>query len=217
MRSKLFKLASTMLVITLVTGTAALLTVTLTIFQTEVSGDRAVKTPVNGSVNEAVYAGAYDYNRDNLIRFHVIANSDSKRDQAMKLKVRDRIVGRMTPEFTGVETRTEARKIVEVHLAEIREIALAEVRAWGEDYPVKVEVGNYDFPVKSYGNLTLPAGKYEAVRVIIGSGRGTNWWCVLFPPLCFVDASKQGNPDIDRVNPEKTEVRVKFKLLEILK
>lgn len=129
-----------------------------------------------------------------LIRFHVIANSDSERDQALKRKVRDLIVERMTPEFAAARNLQEARKIAAEHLDEIKSIAEKEVAAWGEKYPVSARLGRFDFPVKTYGELTLPAGNYEAVKVVIGRGQGANWWCVLFPPLCFVDVSRALTP-----------------------
>lgn len=169
------------------------------------------------------------YNQHNLIRFHVIANSDSDRDQALKRKVRDLIVERMTPEFKKAHNIQEARKIATSHMGDMKEIALKEIKAWGENYPVKVQLGNFDFPVKSYGDLTLPAGNYEAVRVVIGQGQGANWWCVLFPPLCFGDVSRAMAPiDVtaqksvvsNNVYNQKdyTEpvVRVRYKLLELL-
>ena len=134
------------------------------------------------------------YNTHNLIRFHVVANSDSDRDQALKRRVRDLVVQRMAPEFSKAKNLNDARIIAKSHLGEIKEIAMKEIKLWGKDYPVSVMLGRFDFPVKTYGKLTLPAGNYEAVRVVIGKGQGANWWCVLFPPLCFVDVSKGMTP-----------------------
>ncbi|PKM80670.1 MAG: stage II sporulation protein R [Firmicutes bacterium HGW-Firmicutes-14] len=182
------------------------------------------------------------YNHNNLIRFHVIANSDSERDQALKRKIRDLIISRMTPEFEKAKSAEDARRIARQHLEEIRSVALEEIKAWGEEYPVEVQQGNFEFPAKTYGRLTLPAGNYEAVRVIIGQGQGANWWCVLFPPLCFVDVSKaMGGPvpetpdtvpdvsppaghrdsmaqigDLVRSTEDENEnVKIRFKILEI--
>ncbi|MCL6610785.1 MAG: stage II sporulation protein R [Peptococcaceae bacterium] len=144
-----------------------------------------------------------------LIRFHVIANSDSPADQALKLKVRDAVIREMTPVLAGVDDAGEARTRVDASLGLIKAAAERAVAENGYGYPVEVMRGNYDFPEKTYrvriGNegeardLTLPAGRYEAVRVVIGSGRGANWWCVLFPPLCFVGPAEEnlpaGDPD----------------------
>lgn len=140
------------------------------------------------TVLDGIYVQAY--NQNNLIRFHVIANSDTPRDQALKRRVRDLIVQEMSPSFGKAKNIDEARKIARKNLTAIEEIARKEVRAWGKDYEVKAVLGRFSFPTKSYGNFTLPAGEYEAVRVIIGKGAGANWWCVLFPPMCFVDVSK---------------------------
>ncbi|WP_066634814.1 stage II sporulation protein R [Desulfolucanica intricata] len=178
------------------------------------------------------------YNADNLIRFHVIANSDTEADQALKLKVRDKVVQAMTPAFSQVDGIEEARLVVLEKKDMIKEIALEEIRNEGKDYPVSVNLGNYMFPTKSYGNLTLPAGKYEAVRVVIGEGNGANWWCVLFPPLCFVDLSadqdgefrvdeKTGIMDVEdisvqkdlksgeEIKPSEPQIKVKFKVAEV--
>jgi len=213
MRSKVLKVLSVLCITFMVTATSALLTLAVT---DTVPGVRAAETV------ETKMSGAADlYDPQNLIRFHVIANSDSDRDQAMKRKVRDLIVERMTPEFAKAKNLGEARRTINQHLEEIRVIAQNEIKAWGVDYPVEVRLGSFDFPVKTYGQLTLPAGNYEAVRVEIGQAQGANWWCVLFPPLCFVDVSKamapvEDNQNIDvQVDSSKEEFRIRFKILEI--
>ncbi len=139
---------------------------------------------------QAASQAAPAYDRQNLLRLHVVANSDSARDQALKMRIRDLVGQKMAAEFAGVRDIREARRVAAAHLDEIRALAENEVRAWGESYAVQVRLGSFDFPLKTYGQLTLPAGEYQAVRVIIGRGRGANWWCVLFPPLCFVDVSR---------------------------
>lgn len=127
----------------------------------------------------------------NLIRIHVLANSDSPTDQALKLRVRDAVVQQTAPLFQEARTVEEAREVARANLGSIREVAEREVRAAGKDYPVTVSMGCYHFPARTYhlssGDITLPAGDYEAVRVVLGRGEGANWWCVLFPPLCFVE------------------------------
>lgn len=131
---------------------------------------------------------AYKYH--NVIRFHVLANSDSPVDQAIKYQVRDVIVGSMAARFGEAADVEQARRITLENLDYIQQLAVEIVRAAGKDYPVTVEMGNFPFPAKTYHtnlyNFTLPAGNYEAVRVVLGRGAGANWWCVLFPPLCFV-------------------------------
>jgi len=131
------------------------------------------------------------YKNGSLIRLHVVANSDSPVDQAIKYQVRDAIVGAMAAKFGRVENAEQARQVTQENLAYLQQLAVQEVRAAGKSYPVKVEMGRFAFPAKTYHHypcdFTLPAGNYEAVRVILGQGAGANWWCVLFPPLCFVD------------------------------
>lgn len=124
---------------------------------------------------------------EDLIRLHVLANSDSVADQQLKLKVRDAIIDYLTPYLEQVATKTAAKQIVLEQKDKLIDIAQQVVIMNGAVYPVEVQIGMFDFPIKSYGSLVLPAGKYEAVRVLVGSAEGSNWWCVLFPPLCFVD------------------------------
>ncbi len=135
---------------------------------------------------------------DDFIRFHVIANSDSAEDQALKLKVRDGLLAAINEDM-AVEAQTAAgaepvsldidssREYIRGHLAEIERTARGILRENGCDYGVKANLGVRWIPEKTYGNLTFPAGNYQALNVTIGSGDGQNWWCVLFPPLCLID------------------------------
>lgn len=126
---------------------------------------------------------------EDLIRFHVLANSDSPEDQQLKLKVRDAVIVYLSPYLEDINDKNIAKKMILEHQADLVEVARQVILENGKDYPVDLEVGMFDFPIKSYGNLVLPAGKYEAVRILLGRAEGKNWWCVLFPPLCFVDAT----------------------------
>ena len=119
-----------------------------------------------------------------LVRLHVVANSDSEEDQALKLKVRDVVLERATAILEESPDRREAESRLRGELLELERIAAAEIVAEGYDYPVTVELENTEFPTKAYDGFTLPAGEYLALRVIIGEGKGRNWWCVVFPPLC---------------------------------
>lgn len=125
--------------------------------------------------------------KENLIRFHVIAHSDTVEDQALKRAVRDKLLERIGAAFAQVQTKEEARQLIAQKEEEIRQIAQAEISRWGKDYGVEVVFGTAQFPTKTYGSFILPAGEYDALKVIIGEGKGENWWCILFPPLCFVD------------------------------
>lgn len=160
---------------------------------------------------------------DNLLRFHVIANSDTEADQALKRDVRDRILVEFGDMLATADSFAKSKELVARNLSRIEAVARDEVRQQGFDYPVKAMLGRFEFPIKSYGNMTLPAGNYEALRVVIGSGKGQNWWCVLFPPLCFVDisnsiASDTANPAVPTLTGKKPEQKVKvgFKIIELL-
>lgn len=179
-----------------------------------------------------IYKNRESY-KENLIRFHVIANSDSPEDQDLKRKVRDKIIENMNPKFEQSKSINETRNIIKDNLKEIQYIASEEVKNRGENYNVNVYFGDYDFPTKSYGNFTLPAGEYEAVRVVIGEGKGQNWWCVMFPPLCFIDITHGLSNDktkeelknvltqeeyamiVGAGSGEEVPIKLKFKVVEL--
>lgn len=146
-----------------------------------------------------------------VLRLHVVANSDNTGDQLLKLAVKDDIVTLMKKEFQKTSDVNMAKSQAIELIPIIEKTAREEIRNQGYDYPVKVSVGEYAFPTKSYGNFVLPQGDYQAVKVIIGEGEGRNWWCVLFPPLCLVSSSDQG---LCLDNPQ--EARVTLKCLELL-
>jgi len=148
---------------------------------------------------------------DSVLRLHVIANSDDSADQALKLAVKDEIVRYMRTEFTGVTDVAEAKALAQKDRLQIKKIAEQKIKTCGYQYPVEVYIGEYDFPVKSYGNMVFPSGKYQAVRVVIGKGEGKNWWCVLFPPLCLVSSSDRGM-SLHSI----PEAQITFKCLELL-
>lgn len=127
---------------------------------------------------------------DRVVRLHVLANSDTEEDQALKLKVRDRILSYTEPLLEGSADRLEAEGLLRGRLLELERIANEEVRANGYQYPVSVWLEDTVFPTREYEGFTLPAGKYLALRVIIGEGAGRNWWCVVFPPLCAAAAAE---------------------------
>jgi stage II sporulation protein R len=125
-----------------------------------------------------------------IIRFHVIANSDTTTDQALKLKVRDAVLEFVEPKLRDSKSIEESRRILKENDTEIKSISENIIKENGYNYTIVTELDNENFPVKTYGNITLPEGEYEAYRIIIGSGEGHNWWCVMFPPLCFTDITK---------------------------
>jgi len=124
---------------------------------------------------------------------HVIANSDSFEDQQLKYNVRNNIIKTFDEEFEFITTKEESEKIILEKLDDIRNIAEATVKAEGFDYSVNVYYGNYKFPRKQYEDIVLPEGNYDAVKIEIGKAEGKNWWCVMFPSLCFVDFGSADN------------------------
>lgn len=122
-----------------------------------------------------------------VVRLHIVANSNSERDQKLKLNVRDRIIKDTSHIFEETLSPTQALSLASENISLIKNLAEDEIKRLGYDYPVTVSVGKEAFPTKTYGNLTLPSGRYNAVKVKIGKAEGENWWCVMYPPLCFTD------------------------------
>ena len=123
-----------------------------------------------------------------VLRFHVLANSDSTEDQELKLKVRDRVGSVMADKLKDAKTLDESTKVVEQNLDVIEDCATAVIAEEGYQYPVRAALENCTFPEKTYGAYTFPGGEYEALRVVIGAGQGHNWWCVMYPNLCFANS-----------------------------
>lgn len=166
-----------------------------------------------------------------VFRLHVIANSDSVEDQNLKYKVRDNLLNYMNNICKNCSSKEDAIHFVESHKDSFQKIAIDTIKNEGYSYTVNLKIGNFDFPTKYYGDISLPAGKYDALRVEIGEAKGQNWWCVMFPPLCFVDVSSGIIPEESKelmqnslTNEEfalisdKTDLKIqfKFKLLELL-
>ena len=166
---------------------------------------------------------------DAVFRLHVIANSDTDEDQALKLKVRDSLLEYMNEICSNCSTKAEAISIAIEHKDEFQKIAEQTITDNSYNYPVKINIDNFYFPTKNYGDISLPAGMYDALRVEIGEAKGQNWWCVMFPSLCFIDISSGVLDDEAKENLEenleeeaytiisdtkKSDVKFKFKLIE---
>ena len=160
---------------------------------------------------------------DKVVRLHVLANSDSEEDQALKLKVRDVVLERATAILEQSADRREAESRLRGELLELERIAAEEIAAEGYNYPVTVELENTDFPTKEYDGFTLPAGEYLALRVIVGEGQGQNWWCVVFPPLCTAAsadvpasalAAGFSEEEVNLITEENQGYVLKFKAVE---
>lgn len=159
-----------------------------------------------------------------LLRLHVVANSDSDADQALKLEVRDAVLDCAAGYLENVSDVRAAEQVLGAHLAELAGAGQAVVREKGYDYAVRASLGTSHFPTKTYDGFALPAGDYRALRVTIGAGEGRNWWCVVFPALCVSAASEWqdtavsgGLSDEDvRLMAEEDEGYVlRFKCLEL--
>ena len=127
---------------------------------------------------------------DSMIRLHVVANSDSEEDQALKLAVRDRVLELAAGLYPAQATLEEARAVLSDHLDQLSRAGQQVVQEWGRTYPVSARLERCWFPTKAYEGFALPAGTYNALNIIIGEGVGQNWWCVAFPPLCLGAAAQ---------------------------
>ena len=161
---------------------------------------------------------------DKLIRLHVVANSDSEADQAMKLAVRDAVLEVIREELKGTAEVSEAREWLAAHRTDIEAIGEQVVREWGADYTVSVSLCREDFPTTEYDNFSLPAGEYESLRIKIGKAEGHNWWCVVFPPVCdqpvidgdTADAMGLTGGEVELITQSGRGVAVRFKTIELI-
>ncbi len=171
---------------------------------------------------------------DSVFRLHIIANSDSIDDQNLKLKIRDNIIDYMNTLTSNTTNKSDVITIVSNHLDNFKEIALNTIKDNGYNYDVNIKIGNFYFPTKTYGDISFPAGNYDALKIEIGNAIGQNWWCVLFPPLCFVNSTTgivsedsknilKENMDsesyklINEGNTNETntsDIKIKFKIIE---
>ncbi len=144
---------------------------------------------------------------EQVIRLHVVANSDSEEDQQLKLEVKEEVVQMLRDELIQDTTVISAQQTLRDHLSEVEQVASDYIQRNGYDYEVKAELGTCYFPVKQYGDMTFPAGEYKALKVNIGRHEGKNWWCVMYPTLCFVDSTYQ-------IVPEESKEKLKENLSE---
>lgn len=166
---------------------------------------------------------------DNVFRLHVIANSDSDEDQHLKYIIRDKLIEYMNTISINLTSKEDVIKVAKEHLDDFYNIAYNTIKENGYDYSVNINIGNFYFPTKTYGDISFPTGYYDALKVEIGEAKGQNWWCVLFPPLCFVDVSSGIVPDSSKeimkenmneedyniISEDTNEIKFKFKLIEM--
>ena len=158
---------------------------------------------------------------DRVLRLHVLANSDTRADQDLKLRVRDRVLAEVRPLLTGVTDAAEAEAVLTEHLPTLTAAAAEEITRQGYAYPVTVTLEDVWFPTRTYDAAALPAGTYRALRVVIGSGEGHNWWCVVFPSLCLpavsessLQAAGLSGEDIALITGDSPCYVFRFKTLE---
>lgn len=177
------------------------------------------------------YVSAISDNMYNSVfRLHVIANSDSDEDQNLKYIVRDNLINYMNEKTNTFTSKEDIIEYAKNHIEDLKNIAEMTVKEQGYNYPVTVEIGNFEFPTKTYGDISFPAGNYDALRVKIGNANGRNWWCVMFPPLCFVDVSTGIVPETSKEELKENlsdenynlvsqsdnyDVKLKLKILEL--
>lgn len=137
-----------------------------------------------------------------VFRFHVLANSDSEEDQALKMKVKEEVLSYMKENLPKSESAEVTKNWAKANLGKIEQVARKVIREEGYSYGVRAEVTECEFPDKTYGDVTFPAGRYQALRIEIGQAEGHNWWCVLYPNLCFIDS-------VNAVVPEEGKEELK--------
>ena len=182
------------------------------------------------TINAISYVEAVSTDISNSVfRLHVIANSDSNEDQSLKYKVRDNLLKYMNNICSDCSSKQEAIDLVTEHQEEFKQVALDTIKKEGYSYNVKINIGNFEFPTKQYGDISLPAGYYDALRVEIGEAKGRNWWCVMFPSLCFIDVSsgivpEESKEELQNILSDEeysiisdnsdNGIKLKFKLIE---
>ena len=181
-------------------------------------------------ISELFYVSEISTNlAKNVFRLHIIANSDSDEDQNLKYKVRNDLINYMNSVNSTSNSKEETIKFVSNHIEDLKKIANQTIKDNGFSYDVNVEVGNFKFPTKIYGDISLPSGNYDALEIKIGKAEGQNWWCVLYPSLCFVDVTSGIVPEESKENlkeslseeeyalisdNESPSINFKFKLVE---
>ena len=179
------------------------------------------------------YVSAVSNNIANgVFRLHVIANSDTEEDQNLKLKVRDEVISYLQPKLKDSKSIQESEKIILNEEDKLMDICKETIKENGYDYDVSINLGYSKFPTKQYSSVVLPAGEYKALKIVIGKGQGRNWWCVMFPPLCFIDVTKGqvaydetekkmkdvlSEEEFKSVNKKENNVNFEFKVIDLFK
>lgn len=150
---------------------------------------------------------------DNVFRLHVIANSDSEEDQLLKYKVRDNLINYMNTLCADCKSKQEVITISKENINIFKTIAEETILSEGFNYVTNVEIGNFLFPTKTYGDISFPSGYYDALKIEIGEASGQNWWCMLYPSLCFVDMTSGIVPDESKNNLKTSLTKEEYNLI----
>lgn len=167
--------------------------------------------------------------QDSVFRLHVIANSDSAEDQNLKYIVRDKILEYINSISSNESSKEDVINLAKENINEIQKIAENTINENGYNYLVKLNIGNFAFPTKTYGDISFPAGFYDALKIEIGEAKGQNWWCVMFPPLCFVDVTSGIVPEESKevikenlseeeynlLSEDSNDINFKFRIVEM--
>lgn len=167
--------------------------------------------------------------QDSVFRLHVIANSDSAEDQNLKYIVRDKVLEYINSISGNESSKEDVINLAKENINEIQKIAENTINENGYNYLVKLNIGNFAFPTKTYGDISFPAGFYDALKIEIGEAKGQNWWCVMFPPLCFVDVTSGVVPEESKevikenlseeeynlLSEDSNDINFKFRIVEM--
>ena len=159
--------------------------------------------------------------RNNVLRLHILANSNSEEDQKMKLEIRDCLLLASNGILDGAKNKEDAILAANEKLSTFEDIAQKVVKSYGKDYPIKIEISKTYFDTREYEDFTLPAGQYEALRILIGKAEGKNWWCIMFPSLCIPAAKSKNSLEevtdksASNITKNYKKYKVKFKIVEV--
>ncbi|HIQ79767.1 MAG TPA: stage II sporulation protein R [Candidatus Scatavimonas merdigallinarum] len=185
-----------------------------------------IKSAAFGLALTILFSGLYFHAEckvisNSVLRLHILANSDSEEDQALKLRVRDAVLEEAGALFSSAHSKEDAAKLAKAGLSKIEEIAQACITEQGYNYTVRAELTSMFFQTRIYDHIAMPAGVYDALRITIGSGQGHNWWCVMYPPICLPAAEKKDELE-DVLEKEQIDIlenqpkyEIKFKIVEI--
>ena len=165
-------------------------------------------------INAYSYVNQVSYDlQKSVLRLHVIANSDSEEDQNLKYLVRDNLIQYMNSLCSSSSSKAEVIECASKHLTDFKNIANQTIAENGFSYNADVDLGNFEFPTKTYADISFPSGNYDAIKVKLGDAKGQNWWCVLYPALCFIDVTSGFVPDESKMELKENLTTEEYNLI----